>query len=198
MTKGYFIIPSLFAAGFATEDANKLNDRDSLSDDSGKAPLIDTLRIPHRYNLAAHRSHSSHGSHRSHRSSSGGGYRVPSPAVPLITAPPSRNRQSTPPSSVLPSTPAIVPKPNSPTFETRASPETQKLPALPGHTEKFQGILKRVQASLYVFGYYTGEVDGKMGPETRSAISKYQNDYKMPVTGTVTPEVLNAFGIIAQ
>ncbi len=69
---------------------------------------------------------------------------------------------------------------------------------LPGHTKKFEEILKRVQAALYVYGYYTGAVDGRMGPETRTAISKYQKDYKLPVTGTVTPEVLNAFGIVAQ
>jgi len=197
VTKGYFAIPSLFAAGFATEDAQTLKDVSSVSGESGKATLIDTLRIQHRYNLAAHGSHSSHGSHGSHRSSSGGGYRVPRPATPLIT-PPSRNRRSTPPSTILPSSPAIAPKQKAPVFETQPSPHKKKLPALPGHTKKFVEILKRVQASLYVYGYYTGTVDGKMGPETRAAISKYQKDYKLPVTGTITPEVLNAFGIVAQ
>jgi peptidoglycan hydrolase-like protein with peptidoglycan-binding domain len=51
---------------------------------------------------------------------------------------------------------------------------------------------------LTAYGYYTGAVDGIMGPQTKTAISKFQAAWGLPVTGSVTPEVLNALGIVAQ
>jgi His-Xaa-Ser repeat protein HxsA len=148
--------------------------------DTGSQPLIEQLRLEHKYNLAAHRSHSSHGSHGSHQShrSSGG-----TTTTPLITPPSdtdtSRNKQSTPESTVLPSSPAIA-------------------PILPGNSQKFRQVITQVQLGLTAYGYYTGTVDGVMGPQTKVAISKFQSAWGLPVTGTVTPEVLNALGIVAQ
>ena len=119
-----------------------------------------------------------HRSHQSHRSSS-------SPAVPY-TPPdspprePSRNYQSTPPSSVLPQSPSTAPK------------------TLPGNSPKFAEIVKQIQASLFLKGYYTGAIDGVVGPQTRAAISKFQKDSSLPITGTITTEVLNALGIAAK
>jgi His-Xaa-Ser repeat protein HxsA len=77
------------------------------------------------------------------------------------------------------------------------SPQTV-LPSIPGHTEKFKRIVLQVQAALYVYGYYTGPMNGLVGPETKVALSKLQADYGLKVTGTVTPEVLNALGIAAK
>lgn len=56
----------------------------------------------------------------------------------------------------------------------------------------------QVQIAMIAFGYYTGEIDGVIGPESRVALSKLQSDYNLKVTGTVTPEVLNALGIVAK
>lgn len=55
-----------------------------------------------------------------------------------------------------------------------------------------------VQTALQIFGYYTGEIDGLVGAETKVALSKMQADYNLKVTGTITPEVLDAFRITAQ
>jgi len=56
----------------------------------------------------------------------------------------------------------------------------------------------RVQTELFFLGYFTGDVDGMVGPETRAAIAKLQSDRKLKVTGSITPEVLNVLGIVAE
>jgi hypothetical protein len=53
----------------------------------------------------------------------------------------------------------------------------------------------QVQAALSQQGYYNGPVDGIVGPGTRAAIAAYQRDNGLPVTGTITPGVLNDLGI---
>jgi len=114
--------------------------------------------------------HRSHQSHGSHRShrSSSGGG---------YTVPRSN---STPPSSVLPSAP-------------RSAPST-----LPGNSAKFKEIVMQVQLALQAFGYYSGTIDGVIGSQSKAALMSFQKDYGLSVTGTITPEVLNAFGIQAQ
>ena len=180
-----FLIPSLVAAGFAPADSASaaLEAKSAEPPDTPTLPLIEQLRLDHRYNLAAHRSHGSHGSHgshSSHRSSSSEGSgttTIPQVVVPDTGS--SRNTESVPESSVLPSSPSIA-------------------PVLPGNTAKFKEILMQVQLGLNVYGYYTGAIDGVMGPQTQAAISKFQSAWGLPVTGTLTPEVLNALGIVAQ
>lgn len=182
-----FLIQSLLAAGFFVADQRIVKPADNPKNETlADPPMIDVLRLEHQYNLAAHRSHSSHSSHRS---GSGGGHRShrssSSPAVPY-TPPaspprePSRNYQSTPPSSVLPKSPSTAPK------------------TLPGNSPKFAEIVKQIQASLFLKGYYTGAIDGVVGPQTRAAISKFQKDSSLSITGTITTEVLNALGIAAK
>ena len=181
-----FLIQSLLAAGFLVTDQRVVKPAEApKSEPVADPPMIDVLRLEHQYNLAAHRSHSSHsshrsggGGHRSHRSSS-------SPAVPYTPpanrpSEPSRNYQSTPPSSILPKSPSTAPK------------------TLPGNNPKFSEIVKKLQASLFLNGYYTGAIDGIVGPQTRAAVSKFQKDSNLPITGTITTEVLNALGIAAK
>lgn len=141
------------------------------------AVLIDEFRLDHVYTLAQHRSHSSHRSHRSHqshRSSSGG--RGGSYSAPQ-TATPSRNYNSTPNSSVLPSSPALA------------------LVIDRNNFEEHIDIVRRVQASLYIQGLYTGELDGIYGPETGAAISKFQSNRGRSVTGRITSGLLDALDI---
>lgn len=178
MKSKHFLIPSLLAAGFATgakdvDAAIVPNDDDIIDPEIGKQ-----FALEHDYHLAGHRSHSSHGSHRSHRSSSGGGY-SPSPSP---TVPSTRNQRSTPPTSVLPRTPAITSKPKT----------------LPGNSEAFKDIARRVQAALYARGYYTGALDGLVGPQTRSALSQFQRDSGLNVSGTIDSATLNALQITAR
>lgn len=196
--KRKFLLPSLLAAGFTgglTEPAIAAAPEVNPDVDP---PLVGFFRQQHTYTLAAHGSHSSHGSHgshSSHRSSSGGGtptprYTAPAPApaprytapapAPSYTPPTSQNSDSTPPASILPSPPRVAPR------------------VLPGNSATFINIAMQVQTALYAYGYYTGPIDGIIGAESRSALSRFQSDFGLPVTGTITPEVLDAFGITAN
>lgn len=52
-----------------------------------------------------------------------------------------------------------------------------------------------VQRALSRRGYYDGPADGSLGPGSRRAISRYQRDNGLQVTGTVTPGLLRALRI---
>ena len=174
-----FLIPSLLLAGFSGNNTLASPGPLSGDDDGNKQSMFDVFSQSHTYTLARHRSHSSHSSHSSHRSSSGGGYTAP--RAPLYTPPTTnRNTRSTPPSSILPSPPAAA---------TRV---------LPGNSASFQRIAKQVQTALMAYGYYNGAIDGIIGSGSKSALSRFQADYGLKVTGTITPEVLDAFGIPAK
>jgi hypothetical protein len=56
------------------------------------------------------------------------------------------------------------------------------------------GIQVLVQEALARRGYYAGQVDGVIGPETRSAIREFQRDNGLPETGRITPKLLRALG----
>lgn len=176
-----FLISSLIAAGLIPAQSIALAAirPDEVSEGTS---LFDLFQQHRAQVISAHRSHSSHSSHRSHRSSSGGGYTVPRVYSPPVYTPPSRNYDSTPPTSILPSPPAVAPKAGPATSPTEAA-------------EKFKDVVRVVQLALQLYGYYTGPIDGIVGPETSTAISKMQADYGLKVTGTVTPEVLNALKI---
>lgn len=175
MTKK-FLVGSLLAAGIPATAVDASMDRYPGWQDQHTATLFSIFRQTHTYTLARHSSHRSHSSHSSHRSSTGG-YRAPAPAQPLYT-PPTSN--STPPSGILPSPPANA------------------LRTLPGNTAAFTRIAMQVQAALTAYGYYSGPIDGIIGPGSRAALSKFQADYSLNVTGTITPEVLDAMGITAK
>lgn len=183
-----FVISSLGALGFAVPPAGAAPIEGDRGDTRKDSSLYDAFRQLHTYTLANHGSHRSHSSHGSHRSSSGGGgYRapaVPTPRAPSPPPPPTPSRppassQSTPPRSILPAEPP--------------APRT-----LPGNSAKFSEVVKKVQAALYVRGLYHGVIDGLIGPETKAAISRFQKENNLTITGTVTSETLDALGVVAQ
>lgn len=176
-----FLIPSLVAAGFPSGASEAAVSNLTLIDND-QTPMFDVFRQTHIYTLAGHSSHASHGSHSSHRSSSSGGYTTPRAAkpAPLYTPQTNRNTTSTPPTSILPSPPAAAAK------------------VLPGNSATFQRIAIQVQTALKAYGYYNGAIDGIIGAGSKSALSRFQTDYGLKVTGTITPEVLDAFGIAAR
>jgi len=49
-----------------------------------------------------------------------------------------------------------------------------------------------VQEALARRGYYAGEVDGVIGPETRSAIREFQRDNGLQVTGDINSQLVQA------
>ena len=52
--------------------------------------------------------------------------------------------------------------------------------------------MRAVQAALAWRGYYSGRIDGVMGPETREAIRSFQAHQGLPVTGQIDHGLINA------
>lgn len=52
-----------------------------------------------------------------------------------------------------------------------------------------------VQRQLANRGYYHGYIDGAIGPQSRSAIARYQQDHGLSVTGTITSSLLSSLGL---
>jgi len=51
------------------------------------------------------------------------------------------------------------------------------------------------QEQLARQGYYRGEIDGVLGPETRRAIARYQSNHGLGATGNLTTDTLQALGL---
>jgi hypothetical protein len=51
---------------------------------------------------------------------------------------------------------------------------------------------RAVQAALAWRGFYSGRIDGVMGPETRSAIRSFQAHQGLPVTGVIDNRLIGA------
>jgi hypothetical protein len=52
-----------------------------------------------------------------------------------------------------------------------------------------------VQQALAQAGYYQGSIDGQIGPQSRRAISRYQQDRGLPVSGSITQSLLRSLGL---
>ena len=55
-----------------------------------------------------------------------------------------------------------------------------------------------VQSDLAREGYYRGVIDGVYGPQTRVAITRYQSNHGLQVTGSLTPATLESLGLPNQ
>jgi hypothetical protein len=53
-----------------------------------------------------------------------------------------------------------------------------------------------VQAALQEQGYYSGEVDGVLGPQTRAALAEYQSAQGLEPTGAVDEPTLETLGMV--
>jgi hypothetical protein len=56
-------------------------------------------------------------------------------------------------------------------------------------------IVANVQSELQRLGYYTYAVDGILGPLTQDAISRYQRDNLLPITGAIDPATVGSLGL---
>jgi Putative peptidoglycan binding domain len=169
--KKKYLIPSLVAAGLLPAQnafAFPFELGTSAAHPDSSLAISRAFHLFHKYTLAGHSSHSSHASHSSHRSSTGGGLFLLPRATPPVYQPP-----------------VYVPPP-------------VPLVTLPGNSNKFAEIVRQVQTALIAYGYYSGRIDGVVGVDTRVSIGRLQHDYGLTVTGTVTPELLNALRIVAQ
>jgi len=52
-----------------------------------------------------------------------------------------------------------------------------------------------VQSDLAKQGYYRGVIDGVYGPQTRVAITRYQSNHGLQVTGSLTTATLRSLGL---
>jgi photosystem II stability/assembly factor-like uncharacterized protein len=74
---------------------------------------------------------------------------------------------------------------------TKSSAATTKRRTGPTLTE----TIMQAQEALTAAGYHLGEPDGKPGPETTTAIKKFQGDRHLPVTGKLDSITLSALGV---
>ncbi len=51
------------------------------------------------------------------------------------------------------------------------------------------------QTKLTQLGYYSGPIDGLFGPTTRDTVARYQTKQDLSVTGSLTPDTLEALGL---
>jgi hypothetical protein len=56
-------------------------------------------------------------------------------------------------------------------------------------------VVANVQAALQAQGYYNGEVDGILGPLTRAAIARYQQDHGLFITSAIDEPTLESLGM---
>ena len=63
------------------------------------------------------------------------------------------------------------------------------------HAEPPDKVIADTQALLQQMGYYTGEVDGLLGPLTREALTAYQNDNGLAATAAIDQPTLDSLGL---
>lgn len=56
-------------------------------------------------------------------------------------------------------------------------------------------VIADVQAALQQMGYFPYAIDGVLGPATEAAITNYQRDYGLPVTGAIDPATVRSLGL---
>jgi hypothetical protein len=57
-------------------------------------------------------------------------------------------------------------------------------------------VIINVQSALKELGYYTGDINGSLGVNTRRALTAYQQDYGLDTTGAVDEATVRALGLI--
>ena len=177
-------LPTLLAGAVATSTSTATAATPSHYNTWRSDPVDPDVVLPNRLNetaddrYAKHGSHRSHGSHGSHRSSSGGGGYTPPPSTPTPSRTPSPTPSRAP--SAAPST-----SPSTTAPSTVPSPTTQDLSAM----------TIRVQAALMRQGYFNGDIDGILGPQTRSALTAYQKAQGLKETGRMDIDTLTRLGI---
>jgi len=55
--------------------------------------------------------------------------------------------------------------------------------------------VSQVQSALAREGYYHGAIDGSVGPATRNALRRYQQNHGLDVTGQIDRPVIEALGL---
>ena len=81
-------------------------------------------------------------------------------------------------------------------YEPSAEYYAYDAPIYVGHrAEPPDQVIADVQAELQQMGYYTGEVDGLLGPLTREAVAAYQADQGLAATAVIDQPTLDSLGL---
>ena len=56
----------------------------------------------------------------------------------------------------------------------------------------------RIQMVLYAYGFYSGELDGIAGPNTRNAIAKFQKSRGLSITGAIDEKLIILLGVSVE
>jgi len=64
-----------------------------------------------------------------------------------------------------------------------------------GYGDATDSTVAAAQQRLGREGYYRGQIDGVIGPETRRAVARYQSSHGLRVTGALTADTLEALGL---
>jgi Putative peptidoglycan binding domain len=56
-------------------------------------------------------------------------------------------------------------------------------------------VVANVQSALHEEGYYAGPVNGSLNSGTQAAITNYQRDHGLPVTGAVDEPTVESLGL---
>jgi Putative peptidoglycan binding domain len=57
-------------------------------------------------------------------------------------------------------------------------------------------VIINVQHALQQLGYYTGDLNGSLGVDTRQALTAYQQDYGLDATGVIDQATVRSLGLI--
>jgi His-Xaa-Ser repeat protein HxsA len=63
------------------------------------------------------------------------------------------------------------------------------------HTAPQSDLLAKAQSKLSALGYYKGNIDGNFGPQTELAITKFQGENGLSMTGRLDLKTLSSLGI---
>ena len=92
--------------------------------------------------------------------------------------------------------PRATPSPATPSVIATKPPEPPKIPAVSTELPPLQGqeapeqLVTAIQRELAARGYSGGPADGKLRDETRKAITSFEKDNGLPVTGSPSDELL--------
>jgi peptidoglycan hydrolase-like protein with peptidoglycan-binding domain len=110
---------------------------------------------------------------------------VPRTVEPSVPLPRSRGES---PAATLPPVPKAEPAPQPPPVAAAPAPQSAASQAAAAQA----ALTTSIQRELARLGLYTGAIDGMPGPQTRAAISDWQNAAGIKVTGEPTTQLLAA------
>jgi peptidoglycan hydrolase-like protein with peptidoglycan-binding domain len=80
---------------------------------------------------------------------------------------------------------------------TKPGPDTSTTPPASGTARAGGDRVQAIQTALKEKGYDPGPVDGRMGPQTRSALRAYQKKEGLPATGNADAKTLAGLKVAA-